>query len=79
MCTQCQTLVQAPVPAHIIDKGLPTPGSLAQVLVAKYADHQPLHRQEAIFVRAGMSPSRSTLAHWVGACRVQLQPLGWTR
>jgi hypothetical protein len=67
--------VQAPVPAHIIDKGLPTTGLLAQVLVAKYADHQPLYRQEAIFERAGMSLSRSTLAHWVGACGVQLQPL----
>jgi hypothetical protein len=67
--------VQAPVPAHIIDKGLPTTGLLAQVLVAKYADHLPLYRQEAIFERAGMGLSRSTLAQWVGACGVQLQPL----
>jgi hypothetical protein len=36
VCTQCQTLVQAPVPAHVIDKGIPTAGLLAQVLVAKY-------------------------------------------
>jgi len=75
VCTRCETLVQAPVPAHIIDKGLPTTGLLAQVLVAKYSDHLPLHRQEAIFERAGMSLSRSTLAQWVGACGVQLQPL----
>ena len=75
VCTQCETLIQAPVPAHIIDKGLPTTGLLAQVLVAKYADHLPLYRQEAIFERAGMSLSRSTLAQWVGACGVQLQPL----
>ena len=46
---------QAPVPAQIIDKGLPTAGLLAQVLVAKYADHQPLYRQEAIFERAGLA------------------------
>jgi len=75
VCTQCETLVQAPVPAHIIDKGLPTTGLLAQVLVAKYADHLPLHRQEGIFARAGMSLSRSTLAQWVGVCGVELQPL----
>jgi transposase len=75
VCAQCQTLVQAPVPAHVIDKGLPTNGLLAQVLVAKYADHLPLYRQEAIFERAGMSLSRSTLAQWVGACGVELQPL----
>jgi len=75
VCTQCETLIQAPVPAHVIDKGLPTTGLLAQVLVAKYADHLPLHRQETIFERAGMSLSRSTLAQWVGACGVELQPL----
>ena len=38
-CTTCQTLLQAPVPAEVIDKGIPTAGLLAQVLVAKYADH----------------------------------------
>jgi transposase len=75
VCTKCETLIQAPVPAHVIDKGLATTGLLAQVLVAKYSDHLPLYRQEAIFERAGMSLSRSTLAQWVGACGVQLQPL----
>jgi transposase len=74
-CTECQTLVQAPVAAHIIDKGIPTTGLLAQVLVAKYADHLPLYRQESIFARAGLAIPRSTLAQWVGACGVQLQPL----
>jgi transposase len=74
-CAQCQTLVQAPVPAHIIDKGIPTTGLLAQVLVAKYLDHLPLYRQEGIFGRAGLAIPRSTLAAWVGQCGVQLQPL----
>lgn len=75
VCSRCETLVQAPVPPHVIDKGIPTAGLLAQVLVAKYADHLPLYRQEGIFARAGMALSRSTLAQWVGACGVQLQPL----
>ncbi len=74
-CAKCQTLVQAPVPAQVIDKGIPTSGLLAQVLVAKYADHLPLYRQEGIFARTGMSLPRSTLAQWVGVCGVQLQPL----
>ena len=75
VCTKCETLVQAPVPAHIIDKGIPTTGLLAQVLVAKYQDHLPLYRQEHIFGRAGLAIPRSTLASWVGQCGVQLQPL----
>jgi hypothetical protein len=63
------------VAPHIIDKGIPTTGLLAQVLVAKYLDHLPLYRQEAIFERAGLAIARSTLAAWVGECGVQLQPL----
>ena len=56
-CANCETLVQAPVDAHVIDKGIPTTGLLAQVLVAKFADHLPLYRQEAIFARACRSGS----------------------
>ena len=36
-------LVQAPAPARLIEGGLPTDGLVAQVLVAKYADHCPLY------------------------------------
>jgi transposase len=75
VCKCCERIVQAPVAPHIIDKGLPTTGLLAQVLVAKYLDHLPLYRQEAIFERARMAIARSTLAQWVGECGVQLQPL----
>lgn len=75
-CAHCETLIQAPVDAHVIDKGIPTAGLLAQVLVAKFADHLPLYRQEAIFGRAGLAIPRSTLVGaWVGSCGVQLQPL----
>jgi len=74
-CAKCETLTQVPVDPHVIDKGIPTTGLLAQVLVAKYADHLPLYRQEAIFGRAGLAIPRSTLAQWVGSCGVQLQPL----
>lgn len=75
VCANCQTLTQGPMPTQIIDKGIPTAGLLAQVLVAKYSDHLPLYRQERIFGRAGVALPRSTLAQWVGICGVQLQPL----
>ena len=54
VCDQCKTLTQAPMPAQIIDKGIPTAGLLAQVMIAKYADHLPLYRQAQIFARAGV-------------------------
>jgi len=70
VCEHCETLIQAPVPTQVIDKGIPTSGLLAQVLVAKYADHLPLYRQERIFGRAGFAIPGSTLAQWVGVCGV---------
>jgi transposase len=75
VCDNCETLIQAPVPAQIIDKGIPTAGLLAHVMIAKFADHLPLDRQESIFGRAGLAIPRSTLAQWVGMTGVQLQPL----
>ena len=70
-----ETLIQEPEPLHVIDKGIPTCGLLAQVLVAKYGDHLPLYRQERIFARAGLAIPQSTLGGWVGICGVRLQPL----
>ena len=75
VCRSCETLIQAPVPPHIIDKGIPTVALLVHVLIGKYLDHCPLYRQEGIFERAGLAIPRSTLAQWVGACGVKLQPL----
>ncbi|MCF5225832.1 IS66 family transposase [Pseudomonas syringae] len=75
VCDDCEKLIQAPVPAQIIDKGIPTAGLLAHVMIAKFADHLPLYRQESIFGRAGLAIPRSTLAQWVGVTGVQLQPL----
>ena len=63
------------MPAYIIDKGIAAVGLLAQVLIAKYADHLPLYRQEAIFKRDGMHIPRSSMAQWVGQCGHELQPL----
>src|ERR1700742_2669880 len=75
VCRRCEKLIQAPVPPQVIDKGIPTAALLAHILVAKYADHQPLYRLEGIFERSGVALARSTLAQWVGACGVRLEPL----
>ena len=45
------------------------------MLVAKYADHQPLYRQSEIYAREGVDLDRSTLAGWVGATSQLLAPL----
>ncbi len=75
-CRCCQEgVLTAPPPAKVIDKGRAGPGLLAQVLVSKYADHLPLHRQQAIFERHGYTLNRSTMCDWVGACAELLFPI----
>ena len=66
-CRACENVVvQAPAPARLIEGGLPTEATVAQVLVSKYADHLPLYRQAQIYARQGINLDRSTLADWVG-------------
>lgn len=74
-CGRCDTIVQAPAPSRPIARGLAGPGLLAQVLVAKYCDHQPLYRQSAIYARHGVTLPRSTLADWVAGSSQLLRPL----
>jgi transposase len=74
-CRQCETVTQALVPSLPIERGRPGPNLLAHVLVAKYADHLPLHRQSVIYARAGLDLERSTLADWVGQAAFLLEPL----
>lgn len=68
-------IVTAPKPTQPIDKGLPGPGLLAHVITSKYADHLPLHRQEAIFARHGVELSRKTMCDWMAAAAGLLRPL----
>jgi transposase len=48
------TVSIAPAPAAVIEKGLPAPGLLTQVIPSKYDDHQPLYRQEQQLQRLGV-------------------------
>jgi transposase len=75
VCRRCETLIQAPIPAQVIDKGIPSAGLLAHVLISKFADHIPLYRLEGILERSEVSIPQSTLGAWVGVCGVQLAPL----
>ena len=75
-CRACEDgVVQAPAPARLIEGGLPTEATVAQVLVSKYADHLPLYRQAQIYARQGITLDRSTLADWVGRAAWLLRPV----
>ena len=74
-CSCCQTIQAAAMPAQMIDKGIPAPGLLAQVAVAKLDDHLPLYRQSEIYARSGVHIARSSMAQWLGMAGVGLLPL----
>jgi transposase len=74
-CACCQTIQAAALPAQMIDKGIPAPGLLAQVAVAKHDDHLPLYRQTEIYTRSGVHIPRSSMAQWLGICGVRVMPL----
>jgi transposase len=75
-CPRCHEGVSvAPVPAQAVEKGLAAEGLLAQVVVAKYADHLPLARQEKIYARHGVDLSRSTLCDFVEDAATATEPI----
>ena len=74
-CRACETIAQAPAPSLPIRRGRAGAGLLAHVLVAKYADHLPLHRQAEIYAREDVELCRSTLADMVGQTARLVRPL----
>ena len=74
-CRACETVVQAPMPTLPIEKGRPGPALLAHVVVSKFCDHLPLHRQADIYARSGVEIDRSVMAGWIGRLAELLEPL----
>ncbi len=58
-------VVQAKLPPRPIDKGIPGPHLLAQILSDKYIDHLPLYRQAKRYEREGMRIPDATLGDWL--------------
>lgn len=74
-CRTCDTVIQAELPTHAIARGRAGPALLSHIIVSKYDDHLPLHRQAEIYARSGVELDTSTLSGWVGAAAAALKPL----
>jgi len=75
-CPHCQGSVsQEALPPRPIDKGIPGPGFLADLIASKYAEHLPLYRLQERYRRANLEFSRSTLSEWVGHAAGRLAPV----
>ena len=58
-------ILAAERPVHPLGKCTASLSLISQVILGKYADGLPLHRQESIFKRLGYEIRRGTMARWV--------------
>lgn len=57
----------APLPGNIWPRTMADPSAIAHIILSKYDDSLPLHRQERISRRNGFVVPRSTQCGWLGA------------
>jgi transposase len=69
------TIRTASKPEQPIEKSMASASVLAQVIVAKVADHLPVHRQTKMFRRVGVELSDQTLCGWLRQSAELLEPL----
>lgn len=75
-CKPCQENIKiAPMPVLLLPKSIATPELVAHTIVAKYCDHLPLYRQEAIWQRLDIDMSRSSLCGWLLKTAELCEPL----
>jgi transposase len=75
-CKPCQENVKiAPMPLLLLPKSIATPELVAHTIIAKYCDHLPLYRQEAIWQRLEIDMPRSSLCGWLMKTAQLCEPL----
>jgi transposase len=67
--------VMADLPPRPLERCAASPSLLSWLLVQKFANHLPLHRQESIFGRDGMRIPKQTLCDWTLASGEALRPI----
>ena len=67
-CPRCKEGVFSgviPAGAQPLERSRPGAGLLTHIVLSKYVDHLPLHRQEQIFLRYGIELSRKRMCTWI--------------
>jgi transposase len=65
----------AETPELPIARGTAGPAMLADTIIRRWADHQPLHRLQGIYARDGLELAKSTLCTWHDQLRELAEPL----
>jgi transposase len=75
-CRKCEVgAIRQSKPAQPIERGLPGPGLLAQVIVNRFDDHLPYHRQAQMFNRQGVTVSARSMSRWMASSAELLSPI----
>jgi transposase len=70
-----ETFHIAPLPSRPIEKGIPGPGLLTQIIYDKFSSHLPFYRQVQRYEQLGIKIPASTLEGWFEATCCLLEPL----
>jgi transposase len=75
-CKPCQENIKiAPMPKLLLPKSMAAPELVAYTIIAKYCDHIPLYRQQAIWNRLDIDMPRSSLCGWLLKVAELCEPL----
>jgi transposase len=69
------TVLIAPLPPQLIPKTMATAGLLAHIVVSKFEDALPFHRQSKQLARLGIDLPRATLCNWARQVAERASPL----
>jgi transposase len=73
--SEAPTVLMAASPAQLIPKSMATAGLLAHIVVSKFEDALPFHRQSKQFARMGIDLPRATLCNWARQVAEKAFPL----
>lgn len=75
-CRSCETIRQAPAIDLPLPKVMASSALLAHLVVSRFVDHQPWHRQSVILRRQGVDIDRDVMGRWARKLAWLMAPLG---
>jgi transposase len=75
-CRTCERIRQAPAVDLPLPKVMASSAFLAHLVVSRFVDHQPWHRQSVILNRQGVHIDRDVMGRWAGKLAWLMAPIG---
>lgn len=75
-CRSCETIRQVPAIDLPLPKVMASSALLAHLVVSRFVDHQPWHRQPVILRRQGVTIDRDVMGRWARKLAWLMAPLG---